>query len=296
MPDQTPRHCVYLKPSSSVAAELDRDAFRTDPHDMCPRWFGCGWIWRPEREQRVQSVEGNEIDAAQVDSQYAAVPHQPSGVRAHVVYVGRVDLAAYGDHGEFGIVADPNTGSAAIDDRAVLTSRMVDVIVPSNHVQAFAGLAQVGECRARKGYLETQTLTEARRKKAVTPTLHCESTLHLLNALSPLRHAPSLLRQCTLSTPFVSAGFVHARLPHLASVFAAMAVSHHVEHQTGWGIKRFVATTRRYRTEKFGACRQILAAADPLPDDLCNDELAKIGHATVLEFIWTVPGSRLWIA
>jgi hypothetical protein len=71
-----------------------------------------------------------------------------------------------------------------------------------------------------------------------------------------------------------------ARLPDLASVFAAMAVSHHVEHQTGWGTKRFVATTRRYRTEKFGASRQILAAADPLPDDLCN-ELAKIGHATV---------------
>ena len=58
-----------------------------------------------------------------------------------------------------------------------------------------------------------------------------------------------------------------ARLPHLAS-------------QTGWDIKRFVASTRRYRTDKFGASRQILAAADPLPDDLCN-ELAKIGHATV---------------
>jgi hypothetical protein len=47
-----------------------------------------------------------------------------------------------------------------------------------------------------------------------------------------------------------------------------MAVGHAVEHQTGWGIERFVATTRRYRTEKFGASRQILAAADPLPDDL----------------------------
>jgi hypothetical protein len=35
-PNQTPRHCVWPKPSSSLAAELDRDAFRTDPHDMCP--------------------------------------------------------------------------------------------------------------------------------------------------------------------------------------------------------------------------------------------------------------------
>jgi hypothetical protein len=53
-----------------------------------------------------------------------------------------------------------------------------------------------------------------------------------------------------------------------------------LEHQTGWSIKRFVATTRRYRTKKFGARRQILAAADPLPHDLC-DEPAKIGHAAV---------------
>lgn len=104
--DQTPRHCVCRKPSSS-AAELDGDAFRTDPHDMCPRCFGWGWNWRPQCKQRTQSIGGNEIDAAQVDDQYAAVPNQPSGVRAHVVDVGRVDLAADGDHGAFGIGADP---------------------------------------------------------------------------------------------------------------------------------------------------------------------------------------------
>jgi hypothetical protein len=55
-----------------------------------------------------------------------------------------------------------------------------------------------------------------------------------------------------------------ARLSHLASVFAAMAASHHVERQTGWGIKRFVATTRRYRTKKSGASRQILARCRPI--------------------------------
>jgi hypothetical protein len=170
-PNPTPDIAFALKPSSSVAAELDRDAFRTDPHDMCPRWFGCGWIWRPEHEQRTQSVDGNEIDAAQVDDQYAAVPHQPSGVRAHVVYVGRVDLAADGDHGEFGIVADPYSGSAAIDDcRAVLTWRMVNVIVPSNHVQAFASLAGVAEWPSTQRGLETQTPLKARRTRLFTPT------------------------------------------------------------------------------------------------------------------------------
>jgi Transposase DDE domain len=35
---------------------------------------------------------------------------------------------------------------------------------------------------------------------------------------------------------------------HLTIVFAALAVSHWIERQTGWSIKKFVRTTRRYRT------------------------------------------------
>ena len=35
---------------------------------------------------------------------------------------------------------------------------------------------------------------------------------------------------------------------HLTIVFAAMAVSHWIETQTGWSIKKFVRTARRYRT------------------------------------------------
>ncbi len=57
---------------------------------------------------------------------------------------------------------------------------------------------------------------------------------------------------------------------HLTIVFAALAVSHWIEHQTGWSIKKFVRTARRYRTVQIRAGRQILTAADPLPDDLCN--------------------------
>jgi hypothetical protein len=59
-----------------------------------------------------------------------------------------------------------------------------------------------------------------------------------------------------------------------------MAVSHWIEHQTGWSIKKFVRTTRRYRTVKIKAGRQTLTAADPLPDDL-RDALAKIGSTGV---------------
>ena len=63
---------------------------------------------------------------------------------------------------------------------------------------------------------------------------------------------------------------------HLATVFAALAVTHWIEHQTGWSIKKFVRTARRYRTVKIKAGNQILTAADPLPADL-SEALAKIG-------------------
>jgi transposase len=62
---------------------------------------------------------------------------------------------------------------------------------------------------------------------------------------------------------------------HLSIVVAAMAVSHWIESQTGWSIKKFVRTARRYRTVQIKAGRQLLTAADPLPDDL-RHVLAKI--------------------
>ena len=64
---------------------------------------------------------------------------------------------------------------------------------------------------------------------------------------------------------------------HVTIVFAAHAVSHRIEHQAGWSIKKFVRTTRRYRTVQIKAGRQILTAADPLPDDLRN-AIAKIDN------------------
>jgi hypothetical protein len=67
---------------------------------------------------------------------------------------------------------------------------------------------------------------------------------------------------------------------HLTVVFAAMAVSHWIEHQTGWSIKKFVRTARRYRTVQIRAGRSILTAADPLPDDLA-EALAKINSHDV---------------
>ena len=55
---------------------------------------------------------------------------------------------------------------------------------------------------------------------------------------------------------------------HLTIVFAALAVSRWIEHQTGWSIRKFVKTARRYRTVEIQAGPHTITAADPLPDDL----------------------------
>ncbi|WP_424751557.1 IS1634 family transposase [Mycobacterium sp.] len=65
---------------------------------------------------------------------------------------------------------------------------------------------------------------------------------------------------------------------HLTIVLAALAVSHWIEHQTGWSIKKFIRTARRYRTVTIQAGSQTLTAAEPPPSDLA-EALAKIhGH------------------
>lgn len=51
---------------------------------------------------------------------------------------------------------------------------------------------------------------------------------------------------------------------------SALAVSHWIEHQTGWSIKKFVETARRYHTVQIRAGRQTLTAAVPVPDDLAQ--------------------------
>jgi hypothetical protein len=62
---------------------------------------------------------------------------------------------------------------------------------------------------------------------------------------------------------------------HLTIVFAALAVSRWIEDRTGWSIKKFVRTTRRYRTIQIRAGAHTLTAAEPLPDDL-HDALRTI--------------------
>ena len=69
---------------------------------------------------------------------------------------------------------------------------------------------------------------------------------------------------------------------HLTIVFAALAVSRWIEHQTGWSIRKFVKTARRYRTIQIQAGDHTITAADPLPDDL-RQALEAISHASRTE-------------
>jgi hypothetical protein len=41
-----------------------------------------------------------------------------------------------------------------------------------------------------------------------------------------------------------------------------------IEARTGWTVRKFVRTARRYRTIQIQAGRQTITAAGPLPDDL----------------------------
>ena len=54
---------------------------------------------------------------------------------------------------------------------------------------------------------------------------------------------------------------------HLTIVLAALAVGRWIEAATGWSIRRFVRTARRYRTIQIQAGDHVITAADPLPDE-----------------------------
>ncbi len=66
---------------------------------------------------------------------------------------------------------------------------------------------------------------------------------------------------------------------HLTIVFAALAVSRWIEAQTGWSIRKFVKTARRYREIEIKAGQHVITAADPLSDDI-RQALNAINHAS----------------
>jgi hypothetical protein len=65
---------------------------------------------------------------------------------------------------------------------------------------------------------------------------------------------------------------------HLTVVIAAMAVSHLIETETGWSIKKFVRAARRYRTVDIEIAGHTMPITETPPDDVAA-ALAKISAA-----------------
>jgi hypothetical protein len=74
---------------------------------------------------------------------------------------------------------------------------------------------------------------------------------------------------------------------HLTIVMAALAVSHWLERQTGWSIKKLVKTLRRYRTIAVQTGDHILHVGTPLDDDTRRHQRRQ-GHSR-----WTLNLSQV---
>ena len=65
---------------------------------------------------------------------------------------------------------------------------------------------------------------------------------------------------------------------HLTIVFAALAITRFIDNRTGWSLRKFLRTARRYRTVQIRVGQHTLTAEDPLPPDL-RDALALIRYS-----------------
>jgi transposase len=80
---------------------------------------------------------------------------------------------------------------------------------------------------------------------------------------------------------------------HLTIVFAALAITRLIEARTGWSIKKFIQTARRYRTIQIRAGNQLLTAADPILAEL-RDALAQIIRPQVRTNLAEVRSPNAW--
>ena len=153
-----------------------------------------------------------------------------------------------------------------IDEQVRKAERAVDGHAP---VKRNRYIQLAGATKSVNRTLEAKTRALA-GWKGYTTNLTSASSTFVIDAYHQLWHIEKSFR---MSKHDLQARPIYHHLrdsieAHLSIVVAAMAVSHHIETQTGWSIKKFVRTARRYRTVKIQAGTQTLTAADPLPDDL----------------------------
>ena len=164
-----------------------------------------------------------------------------------------------------------------IDEQVAKAERAVDGKTP---VKRNRYIKLTGVTKSVNRQLEAKTRALA-GWKGYTTNLVGQSPQFVIDAYHQLWHIEKAFR---MSKHDLQARPIYHHLresieAHLSIVVAAMAVSHYIEHQTGWSIKKFVRTARRYRTIQIKAGQQILTAADPLPNDL-HQAIAKISAHT----------------
>jgi hypothetical protein len=153
-----------------------------------------------------------------------------------------------------------------IDEQVAKAQRAVDGHAP---VKRNRYIQLTGATRSVNRQLEAKTRALA-GWKGYTTTLVGQPPSFVIDAYHQLWHIEKSFR---MSKHDLQARPIYHHLresieAHLSIVVTAMAISHYIEAQTGWSIKKFVRTTRRYRTVKIKAGNQTLTAADPLSDDL----------------------------
>ena len=168
-------------------------------------------------------------------------------------------------------------------DRARRTVRGIDEQV-AKAARAVAGLAPVkrnrfiklgGAAKSINRELETKAKDLAGLKGYVTNLAACpdgtpvtaDFVIGACHRLSGIEKSFRMSKSDLQARPI----YHHKRESieaHLTIVFAGLAVSRWIETQTGWSVRKFVRTARRYRTIKIQAGPHTITAADPLPDDL----------------------------
>jgi hypothetical protein len=163
--------------------------------------------------------------------------------------------------------------SRGIDTQIAKAERAArgEIPVKRNRFVSIDG-ADIGVNRA----LEAKTRTLA-GWRGYTTNLQGESTDFIIAAYHHLYQVEKSFR---MSKHDLRARPIYSRTrdsieAHLTIVFAAMAIGRWVEDRTGWSIKKFVRTLRRYKTIQIKVGNHVVTAADPLPDDV-RDALAAI--------------------
>jgi transposase len=168
-----------------------------------------------------------------------------------IYYQYRADRARRTEHG--------------IDQQVKKAERAIQGLAPvkrNRFIQLTGGVRQINRP------LETKARALAGLKSYIT---NLDATAEfVIDAYHQLWHVEKAFR---MSKHDLKARPIYARKresieAHLTIVFAALAISHWIEEHTGWSIKKFVKTLRRYRTIEINTGHHTITAEDPLPDDL----------------------------